>query len=442
MSRREGYVIDVPYPLHFHKEMQPVWMSYIATSLACSAPDITQPYRYCELGCGAGINLLVAAASNPLGEFVGVDFNSGHIALARQAAQRVGLTNLQFIEASFGDFAAGEQQPFDFIACHGTWSWLPPQAQASILKALYRFLKPGGLFYLHYMCHPGATRLTAIQKVLHEVSLATPGDSANAVRQGVELLRCLADNGAGAFEDNPGLKDELAALEKAHETYLAHDFLTDYWRPQHCADVHRVVAQAELTYIGSADCFENMDSLAIPGNIQPILNGLPSTALRETVKDLARNQHQRLDMFQRQPNPMTAEQHLLELDRVCFTALDSMPVPGGLSFATPIGIVPGPQPIFEPLLRQLLAGPKAFSALRCLPEFCHEPGVLLQALQMLMWAGYAHPMRAEKTAAQAAGRLDAWLAAKAIALSLVPECGTAAMHDVSGTPLIAGPTQR
>ncbi len=128
--------------------MQPVWMSYIATSLACRAPDIGRPYRYGELGCGAGINLLVAAASNPLGEFVGVDFNAGHIALARQAAQSIGLTNVEFIEASFGDFAKQDQQPFDFIACHGTWSWLPPQAQASILKALHRYLKPGGLFYL------------------------------------------------------------------------------------------------------------------------------------------------------------------------------------------------------------------------------------------------------------------------------------------------------
>lgn len=428
MSRREGYVIDVPYPLHFHKEMQPVWMSYIATSLACRAPDISRPYRYCELGCGAGINLLVAAASNPLGQFVGVDFNTGHIALARQAAQSIGLTNVEFIEASFADFAKQDQQPFDFIACHGTWSWLPPQAQASILKALHRYLKPGGLFYLHYMCYPGATRLTAIQKVLHEVSLAMPGDSAEAVRHGVALLRSLADNGAGAFEDNPGLKDELAALEKEHLTYLAHDFLTDFWRPQHSADVHRIVAQAELTYIGSADCFENMDSLSIPGNIQPILAGLPSTALRETVKDTARNQHQRLDVFQRQAQAIGAEQHLAELDRLQFMALPSMPPSGGVVFVTPIGSIPGPEAIFDPLLRALGSGPKSFFELRHLPAFSAEPGVLLQALQMLMWGSYVHPLRADKTAATASVRFDEWLASKSIGLSLVATCGTAVMH--------------
>lgn len=427
MSRREGYVIDVPYPLHFHKEMQPVWMSYVATSLACLAPSIVEPYRYCELGCGAGISLLVAAAANPLGEFVGVDFNGGHIALARQAAKKAGLRNVQFIEASFVDFATHEGAGFDFIASHGTWSWLPPQAQAGLLQIVHGRLKPGGLFYLHYMCYPGATRLTAIQKVLHEVSLAMPGDSVEAVRKGVQLLRRLADSGAGIFEDNPELKGELAALEKEHLTYLAHDFLTDYWKPQHSADLHRIVAQAELTYIGSANCFENMDSLSIPGNVQPLLAELPTGALRETIKDTARNQHQRLDLFQRRPESITGEQHLAALDTIGFASLSSMPEPGELSFATPIGRIPGPAAIFEPLLCALASGSKTFAELRCLPVFSKEPGLLLQALQMLMWADHAHPLRADQAEAFSADKFGSWLAANNIDLSLMPSCGTALM---------------
>lgn len=425
MSRREGYVIDVPYPMHFHKEMQPVWMAYIATSLACHAPDISKPYRYCELGCGSGINLLVAAAGNPLGEFVGVDFNAGHIAMARQAAERAGLENIQFIEANFADFATREQERFDFIACHGTWSWLPPQAQASILRVVHGLLKPGGLFYLHYMCHPGATRMTAIQKVLHEVSLSMPGDSTEATRHGVELLRRLADSGAGIFEDHPQLKDELAALEKEHFAYLAHDFLTDYWRPQHCADLHRVVAQAEVTYIGSANCFENMDSLSVPGNVQPLLAGLATTALRETVKDAARNQNQRQDMFQKQPRAMAAEQHLATLDSLQFAALPSLPSAGEMSFATPIGKIPGPEKLFDPLLRALSAGPSSFAELRQLPAFAAEPGILLQALQMLMWGAYVHPLRQDSNQSVAAGRLSEWLQSRGLGLQLLPECGTA-----------------
>lgn len=425
MSRREGYVVDVPYPLHFHKEMQPVWMAYVATSLACSAPDITIPYRYCELGCGAGINLLVAAASNPLGTFIGVDFNAGHIEFARQHASRIGLRNVHFIEASFADFAQQEHGVFDFITCHGTWSWLPPQAQSSILRIVHSMLKPGGLFYLHYMCHPGATRMTAIQKLLHEVSLATPGDSTEAVRRGVELLHRLDRGGAGVFVDNPGLKGELAALEKEHLTYIAHDYLSDYWRPQHSADIHRIVSQAQLTYIGSANCFENMDSLSIPGNVQPLLASLSTPALRETVRDMARNQSQRLDLFQREPNSLSPEEHLAALDRVRFKALPALPTSGGMTFVTPIGSIAGPQEVFDPLLRALASASATFAELRRLPAFAGEPGVLLQALQILMWGDYVHPLRPDSNEASSAEHFEQWLVASAVALHLLPECGTA-----------------
>lgn len=428
MSRREGYIVDVAYPLHFHKEMQPGWMAYMATSLACQAPDIGKTYRYCELGCGAGINLLVAAASNPLGVFVGVDFNARHIAQAREAARYVGLDNVRFVEASFTDFAKQDHGRFDFIASHGTWSWLPPQAQASILQIIHDSLNPGGLLYLHYRCYPGSTRLTAIQKVLHEVSLAMPGDSAQAVSHGLALLRQLADAGAGMFLDNPTLVRELDALEKEYPAYVAHDFLSDYWRPQHSADVHRIVAQAQMTYIGSADGFENMDSLSVPGNVQPLLAGLPTPALREAVKDMARDQHQRLDLFQRQPNALSAQQHMAALDRVCFKALPRLPASGAMAFATPIGPIAGPEQIFDPLLRALTASPATFAELRRLPDFAAEPGLLLQALQMLMWGDYVHPLRADGSPADAAGRMDAWLEANAVALRLLPECGTALMQ--------------
>src|SRR5690606_8475994 len=75
MSTHDGYVMDVAYPPHFHKEIQPVWLNGQAQFLGATAPDLCKPYSYCELGCGMGINLLIAAATNPQGQFLGVDAN-------------------------------------------------------------------------------------------------------------------------------------------------------------------------------------------------------------------------------------------------------------------------------------------------------------------------------------------------------------------------------
>lgn len=85
MTYAAGYVQDVAYPAHFHREIQPLWLSMLTRFLGSAPPDLTRPYSYCELGCGVGINLLVAAATNPQGQFVGVDFNERHLTIARDA---------------------------------------------------------------------------------------------------------------------------------------------------------------------------------------------------------------------------------------------------------------------------------------------------------------------------------------------------------------------
>lgn len=427
MSRRDGYVVDVPYPLHFYKEMQPTWLAYIVNTLGCTAPDVSAPYTYCELGCGGGINTLVAAACNPAGRFVGVDFNPQHIQAARHAAQQAGIGNVEFVEASFEDFAQQDHAPFDFIVTHGVWSWLPPQAKRAILQTVHAHLKPQGLLYLQYMCYPGAARLIALQKVLHEVSLASNGSSADSAVQGVALLRQLAQAGAGLFVDNPEIEAELAALEKEHPDYLAHDFLTDYWQPEHSADVHRMIGQLGMSYLGSANCFENMDTLSVPGHVQPVLASLPTRSLKETVRDVARNQNQRVDVFQKQPQTLDAQAHMDVLNKVVFAALDKMPAPGALEFQTPIGRIPGPSALFTPLMQRLHAGPQTFAQLCTEPVFAQEPGLLLQSLHMLMWNGFVHPLRQDGMAAPAAPSLQAWIDAQRLPLHLLPECGSAAM---------------
>lgn len=427
MSRREGYVVDVPYPLHFYKEMQGGWLGYILNTLGCFAPELTEPYRYCELGCGAGINTLVAAACNPNGRFIGVDFNREHIATARAAAQQAGLSNVEFIEASFDEFAAQDHGQFHFIVCHGVWSWLPPQAQMALMRIIHERLLPQGVLYLHYMCYPGAARLLTLQKVLHEVSLAGGQNSVDSIRQGLTLLRRLADAGAGLFVDNPEIEKELAALEKEHPDYLAHDFLTDHWRPQHSADLHRLISQVGVSYIGSANNFENMDVLSIPGQVQSLVAGAPSRSLQETLRDVARNQHQRTDIFQKQPRTLDGQRHLATLDAYSFKALETLPAPGSVVFQTPIGRITGPAEIFTPLISRLQSGPQSFSDLRQLPVFADEPGLLLQSMNMLMWAGYAHPMRRDTQTATGAAGLQAWIDQQGLPLKLLPECSTAAL---------------
>jgi len=409
-ATRDGYVVDVAYPGHFHRETMPLWLHATATALGFGAPDPARSYRWCELGCGGGLNTLLAAATNPLGEFVGVDFNAAQLEPARNAASDARLANVEFVAADVDMFARGQPAAgFDFIVLHGIWSWVSRETQLALRNAVARLLRPGGIAYVGYMCHPGASSMAAIGKLLREHARHLPGSSADKVRAGLRLLRDLADAGSGFVAEHPGIARQIEAMEREPAGYLAHEFLSDHWQPQHAADTIRDFAAAGCGWIGSAVPLENIDALSVPGNVQPLLRGLPSAPLAETVRDLARNQSQRRDLFQRDPAPLSPQRHIAALDAIAFAALPGAPRAGGLTFDTRIGPVPGPAEIFDPLLRALAEGPRRFGELRRLPAFTDAPGLLNQALQALTWSGCAHPLRGDDAPAPSCDAIDALL---------------------------------
>ena len=424
-NRSDGYTTDVNYPAFFYKEMQPVWLSCVARLLGFAAPDVGGRFSHCELGCGLGINLLVAAACHPDARFVGVDFNERHLHIARAAAGAAGLENIEFVHSGFAEFAKGTPASFDFITTHGVWSWIAPQHQAGLLACVDAGLRPGGLFYLHYMCHPGSTDLLAVQRVLNLFAPHVPGTSAQQVQMGLKLLHQLA--GRGLFVNQPGVQKHLDNLRTQDASHLAHEFLTDHWQPQHSVDVHQQAGAAGMSYLGSADVFNNLDAtLSIPGRLQDVIQQTRIPALAETLKDMARNSHQRMDLFQRQPQPLGQDAHGAVLDATVFHRLPGAPDAGPITFSTPIGPVEGAAALCTPLLQRLAAGPAAFSELARLPAFSGQPGLLLQTLQLMLMQEIVHPGHPAPTASEArADRLSHWLAQHHVSLRVLPACGTA-----------------
>lgn len=428
-QRADGYTIDVNYPAFFYKEMTPAWLATMAGLLGFAAPAMSRPFRYCELGCGLGINLLVAAACHPDASFVGVDFNERQLRIARAAAQAAGLANIEFVHASFGAFAASQSAPFDFMATHGVWSWIAPQHQAGLLACVQAQLAPGGLFYLHYMCHPGATDLLSLQHLLNLFAPHVPGDSAQQLQMGLKLLRQLAER--GMFVDRPGVLKHLDKLHGQNPQHLAHEFLTDHWQPQHAVDVHQQIGALGLDYLGSADVFNNLDvSLSIPGQLQAVLRQTRIPALAETLKDMARNSHQRMDLFQRQARPLAPDAHAAQLGAMVLLALPAAPASGPVVFTTPIGPVELPAALSSALLQRLAAGPAACDELAQLPAFVGQSALLLQTLQLMLMQELVHPHQPASGQGRGEG-LTQWFVRNGIALRVLEDGGTAVRVDAA-----------
>jgi SAM-dependent methyltransferase len=96
-----------------------------------------------DVGCGFGLFSLYYAATAP-GRFVrGLDVNARRVAMARRAAQRLGLANVAYEEGDARDFKGagdvGAAYMLDIV------HHIPPASVAPLLRQLRRCLAPGGV---------------------------------------------------------------------------------------------------------------------------------------------------------------------------------------------------------------------------------------------------------------------------------------------------------
>ncbi|MDR2261222.1 MAG: class I SAM-dependent methyltransferase [Azoarcus sp.] len=453
---RDGYHTALAYPALFHRELTPAWLAATASALGYRAPDLSAPYTWCELGCGPGLGALVTAAANPAGQFHAVDFDPAAIAHARALADEAAIANAHFLHAGFAELAEADDTalpPLDFIVLHGVLSWISPANRRAVLRIVARWLKPGGIACLAYMSQPGGAPMMALQRLLRRCADIS-ADTAAGLETGGILLRALRDGGAGQFAVVRGLGLQLDHMAAQPPGYLAHEFLGAHWEPLHVADMLAALADIGCGFLGSATPQENIDAVSIPAQSLPVIAAIEDPALRETAKDIARNQSLRRDIYQRAPHPLAAAEHRAALEALSFVALPGAPRKGGLRFETRVGPVDGPAAMFSPLLAALADGkPRRFRELMTLPDYAGRGGLLNQASQMLLWAGYLHPASPAADAAPAralnralwrrtaAGREHeyGWIAAPAIGSGLPATRGAMlAAHALRQNPALQG----
>jgi len=116
--------------------------SFAGTGNPFSLGEIKQGERVVDVGCGAGIDSLIAAKKvGPNGEVVGVDMTSAMLSKAQDAAAEAGLANVDF------RFGHAEELPVDdgwadVIISNGVLNLTPDKAVT--LREMARVLKPSG----------------------------------------------------------------------------------------------------------------------------------------------------------------------------------------------------------------------------------------------------------------------------------------------------------
>lgn len=249
----------------------------VAHLYGISTPEL-QNARVLELGCAAGGNLLPFALAYPEARVVGVDLSPQQIEAGQRAAEAAGARNLDLQAMSLTDITP-EFGTFDYIICHGVFSWVPPDVRDAILRICKANLAPDGVAYISYNTYPGwkASDVIRDAMLLNSFGAPTPQEKLARAKDMLDLIE------NGLWENNhlqSALQHTAQKLRGQSDHYLAHEYLEAVNTPCYFLEFAAAAQQIGLAYLADAEPQLSFPSL-YGAKVAQGLNAISANAGRE-----------------------------------------------------------------------------------------------------------------------------------------------------------------
>lgn len=242
---------EIPYPSGPFRQTHPCQLATLPVLFGVEPVPPTE-CRVLELGCASGGNLIPMAQDLPGSEFLGIDLSRRQIADGLALLDQLSLDNIQLRAASILDVDETYGQ-FDYIICHGVYSWVPPEVQQKILEIGRRHLTPRGVLYVSYNTYPG-WHLRAVVRDMMLYHVAPITESPRRIGQARLLLDFLVKSATAHSEAyRQVLSDEAAILRSHSDSYLLHEHLEAFNSPCYFHEFAQRTGTAGLQYLGDTD---------------------------------------------------------------------------------------------------------------------------------------------------------------------------------------------
>lgn len=253
----------VPYDSHPYAGSHPDNLATIARLFGLNPPAVER-CRVLELGCASGGNLIPMAVALAEASFVGIDLSGRQIDEGRQLLERIGLENVELRHGSIVEIGP-DDGVFDYIVCHGVYSWVDRDVQDAILRICSENLAPTGVAYVSYNTFPGWFMRGMVRRMMgfHASQFSEPQDQ---VQQARALLDFLIEAGpAGDPTYHALLVRELEILRGRQDSYLFHEHLEENNAPLFFYEFVERAEAVDLRYLGEASFGE-----MVAGNVSAV----------------------------------------------------------------------------------------------------------------------------------------------------------------------------
>ncbi|MBS7808538.1 class I SAM-dependent methyltransferase [Variovorax sp. PCZ-1] len=241
---------SVPYQSKPFAQSAPEQLAVMATLFGLTPPDFRNA-RVLELGCSAGGNLIPLAAKYPGVKAVGLDISKVEIEHGQEVIKKAGINNCELKALDIVKAQAEIKGQFDYIICHGVFSWVPEPVRHAILDVIRDHLSPTGVAYVSYNVYPGWKTREVIREMMmfHANGRATPAEKLQQAKAILEYTKNLS-----AEQSTYGklLRDEAAQVGRAEDYYLYHEYLEIENNPMYFRDFISLAGARKLAYLGEA----------------------------------------------------------------------------------------------------------------------------------------------------------------------------------------------
>ncbi len=262
----------LPYEDYAHPEAHPDHLAAVAWMFGHPAVPPGRA-RVLEIGCATGGHLLPMAEALPEATWVGVDLSPAQIAAASATRDALGLHNVALHALSFTDLD-DRFRGFDYVICHGVFSWVPEALQGALLAAVRRCLGPEGVAFVSFNAQPGWCVGERVRDFLRMHGGAELAPAVRVERARVALGLLCAAEVAGGSAVSQALRAEARRARDADPSYLFHEYLEADNHPMYLREFVAAAEAAGLRHLGDARLPRN--SLAALSAADPL--GLEQTA--------------------------------------------------------------------------------------------------------------------------------------------------------------------
>ena len=293
----------VPYLSRAFTQTHPDRLAAIGSLLGLR-PAPVEKCRVFEIGCASGGNLIPMAEQLPHSSFVGIDLSARQVIEGQDLIRDSGLGNIQIHHLDILD-AGDDLGTFDYIICHGVFSWVPEAARNKIFSICKRSLNPDGIAYISYNTLPGWHMRGVIRDMMlfHVRQFPQPEEQIRQARGILDFfVRSVSNqnNAYGAF-----LRSELELLRNVSDSYLFHEQLETHNTPMYFAEFSRQAESHGLRFLAEADLRLNVTA-NFPKEVHETLQRLSTGHVYlEQYMDFIRNSAFRQSLLchaDRQPN--------------------------------------------------------------------------------------------------------------------------------------------